>query len=50
MEGKDSTLDDYKIITTIATGTFGKVFLVTTKDGKAAALKSLKKSQVIELR
>jgi serine/threonine protein kinase len=49
VEGFTRTFEQFKIITTIGTGTFGKVFLATL-DGKPVALKTLKKTKLIELR
>jgi len=42
-------VEDFKLLKVIGTGTFGKVFLAT-HNGKAVALKSLKKTQLIELK
>ena len=46
---KDRTIEDFKLLKVIGTGTFGKVFLAML-DGKAVALKALKKTQLIELK
>ena len=48
MERKYS-LDDFKLIKVIGTGTFGKVYMALLNN-KPVALKALKKSQLIELR
>ena len=49
MSNKNMKVEDFKLLKVIGTGTFGKVFLAT-HNGKAVALKSLKKTQLIELK
>ncbi len=43
MVDKERKIDDFELVRTIGTGTFGKVFLAKC-DGKIVALKCLKKT------
>ena len=48
---KKATLEDYDIMVTIGTGSFGRVKLIKSKKGgKYLALKMLKKAEILRLK
>lgn len=49
VENPTRKITDYNLLRVIGTGTFGKVYLALL-EGQPCALKSLKKTQIIELK